>query len=105
MNYVYDSHGKMEHTHMGEYKLPQVSLAPTKISHLQATKVAGLTEHTAEYVAGKVPEISGVPTYEVPMPKLPAHIQKVPHTATPSCFGHIRMEQRDNKGISLVYLG
>ena len=105
MNYVYDAHGKMEHTHMGEYKIPQVAKAPTKIAHLQATRVAGLTDHTGEFVAGQVPQLSSVPVYNAPMPKLPSHLEKVSHTATPACFGHIKMEQRDNKGISLVYLG
>lgn len=105
MNYVYDAHGKMEHSHMGEYKMPQVSMAPTKISHLQATKVAGLVDHTGEYVEGQVPQISSVPVYEVPMPKLPDHLHKVAPSATRPCFGHVKMEMRDNKGISLVYIG
>ena len=105
MNYVYDTHGKIEHSHMGELKTPRLPFAPTKISHLQATKVAGLTEHTAEYVEGQVPQMSSVPEYTVPMPKLPDHLVKVAPPATKCDMGHIKMEMRDHKGISLVYIG
>ena len=104
MNYVHED-GKIAHAHLGELKTPHLPLAPTKISHLQATKVAGLTEHTGESVEGQVPQISSVPVYEVPMPKLTEHLHKVEPSATRPCFGHVKMEMRDNKGISLVYIG
>jgi len=104
MNYVYE-HGHIATEHMGELKTPHLPIAPTKISHLQATKVAGLVEHTGEDVPGQTPQIANVPVYEVPIPKLPDHLHKVAPSATRPCFGHIKMEMRDSKGISLVYIG
>jgi len=84
---------------------PHLPLAPTKIQHLQATQVAGIVHHSGEMVKGQVPQISKVPIYEVPIPKLPDHLHKVHGSATPPCFGHVRMEQHDKKHISLVYIG
>ena len=104
MNYVYEG-GHIAHAHMGDLKTPKLPMAPTKLQHLQATKIAGLVEHTGEMVAGRVPEIANVPIYEVPMPKLPTHLHKVHPSATRPCFGNVKMEMHDNKGISLVYIG
>jgi len=56
-------------------------------------------------VEGQIPQISKVPIFEVPMPKIPDNLHKVHGTATPSCFGHVRMEMHDKKHISLVYIG
>jgi len=110
MNYVYEKDGKIaHHDHMGELKTPHLPLAPTKIQQVQATKIAGLVEHSGDMVAGRFPETARVPIYEQPMPKsmpkLPDHLHKVPPSATPPCFGHIKMEMHDKKGISLVYIG
>jgi hypothetical protein len=105
MNYVYE-HGHIAMAHMGELKTPKLPMAPTKIKQLQATKVAGLVEHTGEDVPGQTPEISTTAVYECPMPKLPDGLMKISHpSATRPCFGNIKMEMRDDKGISLVYIG
>lgn len=85
---------------------PQLPLAPTKIQHLQATQVAGIVHHSGAMVEGQVPQISKVPIFEVPCPKLPDHLHKVKAAATPGVFGHVKMEMRDiHRDISLVYIG
>mgnify|MGYP006897668773 FL=1 len=87
-------------------RTPQLPLAPTKIQHLQATQVAGIVHHSGAMVQGQVPQISKVPIFELPIPKLPDHLHKVKGAATPPCFGHVKMEERDpHHKISLVYIG
>ena len=93
------------HDHMGMLKTPHLPPAPTKIQQVQATKIAGLVEHSGDMVAGRVPEIASVPIYEQPMPKLPDYLHKVHPSATMPCFGNVRMEQHEKTGISLVYIG
>ena len=91
---------------MTHHMTPPLTKAPTKISKLQATRVAGLVEHPGSRVHGQVPQLSGVPVYEAPMPKLPRDLIKVHGSATRPCFGHIKMEEHDRKhGLSLVYIG
>jgi len=87
-------------------RTPHLPMAPTKLQHLQATQVAGIVHHTGEMVQGQVPQISKVPIYEVPCPKLPDHLHKVKGAATRPCFGHVKVEMHDrHHPISLVYIG
>jgi len=86
-------------------RTPHLPHAPTKISHLQATQVAGLVHHSGAMVKGQVPQISKVPVHEVPMPHLPDHLHKVKGAATRPCFGHVKMEERSKQPVSLVYIG
>jgi len=91
---------------MTHHMTPPLTMAPTKISKLQATRVAGLVEHPGSRVHGQVPQLSGVPVYHAPMPKLPRDLIKCHGTATPRAFGTIAMEKHDRKhGLSLVYIG
>jgi len=85
---------------------PHLPLAPTKLQHLQATQVAGIVHHSGDMVKGQVPQISKVPVHEAPMPHLPDHLHKVHGSATPPCFGHVKMEMHSHRHpISQVYIG
>ena len=87
-------------------RTPQLPLDPTKIQQLQETQVAGIVHHSGAMVKGQVPQISKVPIFEVPIPKLPDHLHKVKGAATRPCFGNVKVEERDlHRDISLVYIG
>jgi hypothetical protein len=91
---------------MTHHIIPPVTKAPTKIVNLQATRVAGLVEHPGTRVHGQVPQLSGVPVYHAPMPKLPKDLIRVHPSATRPCYGHIKMEEHSREhGLSLVYIG
>jgi hypothetical protein len=93
----------MNHSHLITPRLP---LAPTKISEMQMTQPAGLVHHTGSMVRGQVPQVSGVPIYEVPMPSLPGNLEKVKGTATRIPMGHVQMEKHaSHRGIPLYYIG
>jgi hypothetical protein len=93
----------MNHSHLITPRLP---LAPTKISEMQVAFPAGLVHHSGSMVKGQVPQVSGVPIREVPMPTLPGDLEKVKGTPTRRPMGHVQMEQHgSHRSIPLCYIG
>lgn len=92
----------MNNSHLISPRLPP---APTKISELQVAEPAGLVHHSGSMVKGQVPQVSGVPVHETPMPALPGNLLKVKGTATHRPMGQVEMEKHGSHRGMLCYIG